>query len=733
MEAESKAFIAWLKTYGLSRPVRTVSDLSDGAALFDVLSVVDEEYFRHPTRGAIQASENWVLRLANLKRLFRLITQYFADVLHQPASALGIPDLQAIAEHQDIPQTLELCRLTLAIAVQGAQNKEVIERIQQLDEEDQRALMHAIEEVMEKVPKHVDAAREISMTDELSRVISDKEVLENVYQALILEHRDLQSNFPKANALSDTADLSARMQEVERKADEQRNNKTDSLLRGEIDRLQRELQKSEDHLGSTEADLDRHVSLITDLTKKVEDLQIQANQAIKLKDQVDEYKHAAEKVQKIENVMEKYKKKLEESADLRRIVKVKPYFSARSVLLNPQYTLKTLEEQNASLVDKNAALEEEYRKVSAFRPLMDSYKTQIAELENKAASKTKDFERIRFELEQAQTRLDVLAQERAQDIEALELYQERVKELELSDPRARSRARRNTAEGGPLGEMVDVDLAEDSNLGGELDDAVTGRTTTDLKLQIRQLKRDLQDARSDSADTTKALILENLLDDANRMKSRYEADYLATHREKLLLQSQLDDIRAGKSHGDGPEAAIALRQRLNEIIQQLDALREAHVLLQVDHENLTRELTVAKSDLNLVNKDQLDILASLRDSVNEDKAGLEEELQKMRLHIKEFREKNKMQLEQINELLMEKVHLQSDNIGQREKMLERERNFAYVLCSPLLFLIITLLARDLRASFSGKDLPEDTKAKFLTIHEENIQLKEQLQTSQKSY
>lgn len=34
------------------------------------------------------------------------------------------------------------------------------------------------------------------------------------------------------------------------------------------------------------------------------------------------YRHAAEKVQKIENVMEKYKKKLEESADLRRHVKV---------------------------------------------------------------------------------------------------------------------------------------------------------------------------------------------------------------------------------------------------------------------------------------------------------------------------------------------------------------------------------------------------------------------------
>lgn len=34
------------------------------------------------------------------------------------------------------------------------------------------------------------------------------------------------------------------------------------------------------------------------------------------------YRHAADKLQKTENVMEKYKKKLEESADLRRNIKV---------------------------------------------------------------------------------------------------------------------------------------------------------------------------------------------------------------------------------------------------------------------------------------------------------------------------------------------------------------------------------------------------------------------------
>ena len=54
---------------------------------------------------------------------------------------------------------------------------------------------------------------------------------------------------------------------------------------------------------------------------------------------------------------------------------------------------QALEKQNADLVDKNAALEEEYRKVAAFRPLMDSYKTQIADLETKASARNKEHRR----------------------------------------------------------------------------------------------------------------------------------------------------------------------------------------------------------------------------------------------------------------------------------------------------------------------------------------------------
>jgi protein HOOK3 len=45
-----------------------------------------------------------------------------------------------------------------------------------------------------------------------------------------------------------------------------------------------------------------------------------------------------------------------------------------------------------------------------------------------------------------------------------------------------------------------------------------------------------------------------------------------------------------------PEAAIALRQRLNETVDQLDELRKGHAELEVKYDTANRELTIAKSD-----------------------------------------------------------------------------------------------------------------------------------------
>ncbi|GBE82526.1 predicted protein [Sparassis crispa] len=711
---ELNAFFSFFATFDLARPVTSVADLSDGAALFEVLSLVDD-HFRQPTRPSAQLSDNWVLRFSALKRLYRLMTQYFSEVLHQPTTALDVPDLQALAKDYTIPAALTMCRLTIAIAVQCEQNKDIIEKIQLLSEGEQHALMRVIEQVMAKVKISRDAGHgEGNMTEddhyyqiqsERSRILSEKETLEKVYQTLLEEHRTLQTNFD--DATSEKEDALAQLRQAQRDADSKPvDTRGDAMMRAEIDRLRSELQKSEDNLAMAEAELDKHTSLITDLTRKVDELQLKADEAARLKDQVDEYRHAADKLQKTENVMEKYKKKLQEGADLRQHV-------------------KALEKQNADLVDKNASLEEEYRKVAAFKPLMDSYKTQIAELETKASSRSKELDKVKFELEQTKAKLKVAVEERAKDSETLELYQERVRELELSarpvaSASSRARDRDEFTEAELLGhrkagheeeeEELDGDV---QGLGEELDSALTGTTMTDLKLQVRKLQRELEAVRKNEADASRVLVLENLLDDANRMKARYEADYLAAHREKLVLQNDLEEIRSGKAMGDGAEAAIALRQRLNETVDQLDALHKEHTELEVKFDSQVKELTIARSDLNLVNKDQLEILANLRESVNEDKAGLQTEVERLLSQVKELSDKNKMQLEQINGLLLEKVGLQSEGIDQRDRMLQRERAIG-----------------DLKASISGKDVPEDIKARLLSLHEENVSLKEQYKTAQ---
>lgn len=44
------------------------------------------------------------------------------------------------------------------------------------------------------------------------------------------------------------------------------------------------------------------------------------------------------------------------------------------------------------------------------------------------------------------------------------------------------------------------------------------------------------------------------------------------------------------------EAAIALRQRLNETVEQFEELRKQNAELEVKLETVNRELTIAKSD-----------------------------------------------------------------------------------------------------------------------------------------
>ena len=85
-------------------------------------------------------------RLGHLKRVYRLLMQYFNEILQQPTDRLDVPDLQSIAKDYNEQDILTMCKLIIAAAVQSDHKKEFIERIQKLSEDDQGQLMKAIEQ-----------------------------------------------------------------------------------------------------------------------------------------------------------------------------------------------------------------------------------------------------------------------------------------------------------------------------------------------------------------------------------------------------------------------------------------------------------------------------------------------------------------------------------------------------------------------------------------------------------
>ena len=74
---------------------------------------------------------------------------------------------------------------------------------------------------------------------ERSQILSEKTSLEKAYHALLEEHRTLQSNHDEV--MSDREETLAQLREAKRAMDMRRNEKSDVVLRAEIERLRADL------------------------------------------------------------------------------------------------------------------------------------------------------------------------------------------------------------------------------------------------------------------------------------------------------------------------------------------------------------------------------------------------------------------------------------------------------------------------------------------------------------
>ncbi|KAJ1933402.1 hypothetical protein FBU59_006040, partial [Linderina macrospora] len=326
--------------------------------------------------------DNWVLGYNNLKKLYRLVTQFYEEILGYPATRLAEPNLSAIAKNNDTEELLKLCHLILTLAVQCEKNQVYIGKIMSLGEDDQRSLMVSIESVLAQLgsvdnesdndnhdmevfdAQHHDEGIDpvAKLQAELMKSYAEKDELEKSARELSNEHKQVQSKYEELLVLNE--ELKMRMEDLEHSiAMADKSGRADFLLRAEIDNLKHDLEKAELRAQESENIMKDQQSAITDMTRKLADRDAANDEAVRLRDQLQEYKHAAERLAKSEHVIEKYKKKLEESADLRRQV-------------------RTLEEQYAKAQDRTRQIEDEFHKISSRRPVMDDVRDGYQQLES---------------------------------------------------------------------------------------------------------------------------------------------------------------------------------------------------------------------------------------------------------------------------------------------------------------------------------------------------------------
>ena len=207
-----------MKSLVTTRKCETLQDLSDGLALFEIMTRVyvqaimfanfdaivtcsDPRLFDISTLKA-DCGTNWVLKASNLKRLHRLVIVYYEDVLQQDTSELAVPDLQAASKQSDAKSLCALAELIVGCAVQCDNNKEYIQRITTLDETAQSNLKQIIEKLIVYARIHTkkDSARsksidslDESLKEEFNSLFTERKALESLNAKLRVENEDLKS------------------------------------------------------------------------------------------------------------------------------------------------------------------------------------------------------------------------------------------------------------------------------------------------------------------------------------------------------------------------------------------------------------------------------------------------------------------------------------------------------------------------------------------------------------
>uniref|UniRef100_A0A2P2I6G4 Protein hook n=1 Tax=Hirondellea gigas TaxID=1518452 RepID=A0A2P2I6G4_9CRUS len=429
MDASSvcSGLIRWLETFpGLF--AITVDSLADGVVMGTVLNIIDPSHFTEAWASRLKqdCGDNWRLKVSNLRKIQQSVVEYLQLVNVQYADHT-LPDLNKIGETACPEEVGRMLQLILGCAMNCQYKERYIESIMVMPAEVQAVVMNTLQTVFMRDsspgaevagpasfhPNHRTIAEQLETTTR-----ARDEAVARVHE---LEMQLSEDSEERKELSEENAKLMERLIGLE-DASELGGTGTASRykdLKKKIDSLQDDLFKvetSRDEYRSRVEVLEREHA---EMLQRSEELQRLADQAHRLQDEVDVLRDMGQRATVAETTIESYKKKLDELSDLRRQNKI-------------------LEQKNADYLTHILELEEDVKKNDSWRPQLELFKKQVAELRQQLAEVTKKSDRLNFDNKKLTEKVEAITVEKDRVAFERDGLKENVEELRCqrsADPR----------------------------------------------------------------------------------------------------------------------------------------------------------------------------------------------------------------------------------------------------------------------------------------------------------
>lgn len=570
---QEAALLKWVNTFPIGSRIEYLSDLCDGLAFAGMLEDFDKQYALSELEKNPSGPTDWLNKKSVLETVFKSLLRYIHNHTNglEHLTATSMIDLNKIAEHDDVEETIKLLAVFLVAAAYCPERERYLNGITNLGEETATQLGEVIKK----------------MAIEQSKLTKDAALAtEEEYATLKAEHEKTRKR---------NGDLHTRIEELQIRNQE---------LHESIEELQKKNQALEE---ANHGDQAHHIqrlfiekqeceNIIATQEQQIEDNRIEKE---RLNRELDKRPSAA-RIEKLNDELTMVK--LENETLTKRANAADKYHDKLKRLNSIEDDNKRLRENVDVLESNQKFFDEVIAEKDHAQNAVKEYSKKFQQYENTQLDLEAEIRRLREELHSRNSDIERLNNQVAHDEEFIKGLEE---QIQIGDPPPQS-LDSPTSKAGHM--TLEEELAEPN-----------------YDLEISRLKATNQALRSTNAGTN-LTSLQIKLDETEIARKRLERNLQELTERHAIGQEQLKAI-INTSTSEKDETIAHTRRLYLEANQELSLAKRKLNDLQAELSSRDRELLGTKADLSAINSDEMNALEQLKEANEIAASSLQNDLQ----------------------------------------------------------------------------------------------------------